>query len=82
MATYIANENPDLTIKQCLKKSEEMMVGHKWEYFCLMFSYIGWALLSCLTLGILFIWVAPKMNQASYLFYLKVSGKGLEASQE
>jgi uncharacterized membrane protein len=82
MSVFVANENPELTLRECLKKSEKMMVGHKWEYFCLMFSYIGWILLSCLTLGILFIWVLPKMNQASYLFYLKVSGIGEQNSQE
>jgi uncharacterized membrane protein len=82
MSVFVANENPELTLRECLKKSEKMMVGHKWEYFCLMLSYIGWILLSGLTLGILFIWVLPKMNQASYLFYLKVSGIGEQNSQE
>ena len=52
------------------------MDGHKWDYFSLMFRYIGWILLCALTFGILFVWILPKMNQTSYLFYLKISGKG------
>ena len=76
MAVYISNENPDLSANECLKRSEKMMDGLKWEYFSLMFRYIGWILLSVLTFGILFVWVLPKMKQTSYLFYLKISGKG------
>ena len=85
MSYFIAVDNPGLSANECITKSKEMMNGHKWDYFCLMLSYIGWILLSVLTCGILFLWVAPKISQASYLFYLKVSGKGVqleEAEQE
>ena len=47
-----------------------------------MFSYIGWILLCSLTFGILSLWVIPRMNQASYLFYLKVSGLGEKMESE
>ena len=39
MAYYIANENPDLSLSDCLKESEKMMVGYKWKYFCFRYSY-------------------------------------------
>lgn len=82
MSYYIAIDNPQLSANECITKSREMMNGNKWNYFCLVFSYIGWIILSVLTLGILFLWVAPKMQQANYLFYLKVSGKGAQLEQE
>lgn len=74
MAYFIQIDNPNLKATECLDRSQKMMMGHKWDYFCLIFSYLGWVLLSCLTFGILLIWVLPKMNQASYLFYQSIKG--------
>ena len=76
MTVFIANDNKELSANECITKSRQMMDGHKWEYFCLMMSYLGWLILCVLTLGILTLWVAPRINQASYLFYLRVSGIG------
>ena len=81
MTNYIALDHPELNANECITESRKMMDGHKWELFCLQFSYIGWMLLSVLTLGILFLWVLPKMQQAQYLFYLHISGKGLEMEE-
>ena len=78
MAPYIAIDNPELSANQCITESRKMMNGYKWKLFCLHFSYIGWYFLCGLTLGILTLWVTPKVRQAEYLFYLKVSGKGIE----
>ena len=75
MAMYIKRDNPHLSANECIKLSKKLMDGHKWDLFCLHFSYIGWILLSGLTFGILFLWVAPKIQQAEYLFYKAVSGK-------
>ena len=74
MAMYVYHDNPTLSPKQCIDKSKKIMDGHKWDYFCLMLSYIGWILLSALTLGILLLWVLPKIQQATYIFYQYVSG--------
>ena len=38
MAHFIANENPSLTLNDCLKKSQEMMDGYKWKYFSCRFN--------------------------------------------
>lgn len=82
MAFYVAMDNKELSAKECIKESQRLMDGCKWQYFCLMLSYIGWIILSCLTFGILFLWVLPRMQQASYLFYLDISGKGLEEERQ
>lgn len=73
MAFYIAIDNPNMSAQECLSRSQEMMNGHKWEYFCLMLSYIGWIILSSLTLGILSLWVIPKINTSTYIFYLEIN---------
>ena len=49
----------DLGYKDLLKKSEEMMDGHKMDYFVLGLSFIGWHFLAIFTLGLLEIWILP-----------------------
>ena len=81
MAMFILEEDPTMDPMLVLKKSEDMMKGHKWELFCLFFSYIGWIILSMLTFGILFLWVKPKMDMAHYEFYLDLkSGRRSEVA--
>ena len=78
MAPYIALHNPHLSANKCITKSRELMDGHKSDLFHLHLSYFGWILLCVLTCGILTFWVAPKIQEAQYLFYLDISGKGKE----
>ncbi len=75
MTFFIHNDHPEYSAKECIKKSKEIMHGHKWELFCLMFSYIGWYLLCSLTLGILLFWIAPRVYTAKYLFYKDINGE-------
>ena len=46
-----------------------MMKGHKFDLFWLFLSFIGWILLSILTLGIGLLWLAPYMYTAQAAFY-------------
>ena len=73
MAFFISIENPELSANECIAKSKEIMHGHKWDYFCLMLSYIGWLILCVLTFGILTLWVSPKMSTSTYIFYKKIT---------
>ena len=41
------------------------------DYFLLILSFIGWALLSVLTLGIVGIWAIPYMEATKANFYLQ-----------
>ena len=52
LVPYILAEDPDISPKDALKKSEEMMMGHKKEAFILDLSFIPWGLLAAATLGI------------------------------
>ena len=72
MINYIYIDNPSVGIIEVLSKSRKMMKGHKWQYFCLEFSFIGWILLTGLTLGILSLWVIPYMGVASLVFYEEI----------
>lgn len=56
------------TIKNC----RMMMKGHKWDLFVLELSFIGWILLSALTLGILTLWVGPYIAVTELNFYDEV----------
>ena len=69
MTFYILADNPDMAPTEAINKSKEMMKGNKWRLFCLDFSFIGWYLLSILTLGILLLWVNPYSMQARVEFY-------------
>ncbi|MBR3812412.1 MAG: DUF975 family protein [Spirochaetaceae bacterium] len=70
---YILAENPDISVSKAMRMSIEMTKGHKTDLFVTALSFIGWALLSCLTAGILLIWVVPYMNLtfANIYQYLK-----------
>lgn len=75
MAPWIAIDHPEMTASQCIAESTKMMMGHKGEYFVLMLSFIGWALLCCLTFGIGFIFLTPYVLMSQQLFYRYVSNK-------
>ena len=69
MANFVLAENPGMTASEALKESKRIMKGHRWELFCMQLSFIGWILLSVLTLGIAYIWVLPYYNAAHAAFY-------------
>lgn len=78
MTPYIAEEHPELSAEECIKKSMIMMSGHKMDLFLLQLSFIGWILLSFLTFGIGLLWVAPWMQMADVKFYEKIKFKNAE----
>ena len=55
--------------------SMKMMNGHKMELFLLHLSFIGWGILSILTLGIGYIWLVPYKNASLAEFYEYVKTK-------
>lgn len=52
MIPYLLAENPDLTREEAFALSKQMMTGEKWNAFVLDLSFIGWAILSLFTLGL------------------------------
>ena len=53
-----------LSATEILKKSEELMNGHKWDFVVLSLSFIGWHILAVFTLFILEIWILPYQQVA------------------
>ncbi len=77
MTVYIAQDHPELSANECIDRSQDMMRGHKWELFMLYLSFIGWFLLSILSLGIGLLWLVPYVNVSVAKFY-----EELKAEQE
>ena len=72
MVYYVALDNPDLGVMDIIKKSKEIMNGHKMDFFILNFSFIGWSILSIFTLGILTLWLVPYMQVTYANFYNEI----------
>ena len=68
----------NLSYTEVLKKSEEMMKGHRMDYFVFCLSFIGWFLLVIPTLGLICIWLSPYYETARVKFLndIKVSAEG------
>lgn len=74
LAQYILYDNPDMDSKAIVEKSEELMQGHKWAWFWLPITFIGWFILSVFTLGIGMLWIAPYLQVALVVFYEDLAG--------
>ena len=76
MTFYILNDHPEYSATQAITESRKMMHGHKGELFVLYLSFLGWDLLSLLTLGILeIVYVAPYKAAAIAGFYDAIKGE-------
>ena len=69
LTPYIVMDEPELTARQAITRSCEIMEGRRWKLFCLSLSFIGWGILCILTFGIGFLWLAPYMNASIAAFY-------------
>ena len=74
MTSYILAENPDLTAREAIARSKEMMYGHRWDLFWLYLTFIGWSILAALTLGIGYLWLNPYIEASVAAFYRDISG--------
>lgn len=81
LSEYVAIDNPEITAKEAVEKSIELMPGYRWKLICLGLSFIGWAILCCFTLGIGNLFLTPYMAVADVVFYeevLKAHGQTTE----
>lgn len=81
MSFYILVENPDMAPMDVLRRSKEMMKGHRMDLFILHLTFAGWAVLAVLTLGIGTLWLTPYITAANTAFYLDLKS-GYEPSRE
>jgi uncharacterized membrane protein len=77
---YLLAEDKGLGPLEAMRKSKEMMRGHKGRLFCLGLGFIGWILLCLLTCGIGFLWLGPYMATSFARFYDDLRPAGAFAS--
>lgn len=76
-ANMIMADNPNLSAKQAVKLSIKMTDGHKGELFALDLSFLGWVLLTPLTLGLVTIYTMPYYMTTKTLYYENFKGRAL-----
>lgn len=74
LAYFVAFDNSDLTAKEAVEKSQELMTGKRGKLFVLQLTFIGWAILAAIPFCIGFLWLAPYIQMATIAFYKFVSG--------
>lgn len=75
LSYIIAADEPDLTAKEAVNKSEVLMKGNRGKLFFLELSFIGWAILTVFTFGIGMLWLVPYIQFATFAFYDFVAKK-------
>ena len=73
MTFFIIADEPELSGAAAIKKSKEMMKGHKWELFVLLFSFFWWYILGIITFGLAYIYVTPYVEATVVNFYEKIN---------
>jgi len=80
MTFYILSEDQSVSPHEAIRRSSKMMDGYKWKYFKLQLRFLGWTLLSILTIGIGFLWLVPYMAVSEAKFYDDVKNRPLPAT--
>lgn len=81
LTPFLMAEYPDMGANEAITLSKKMMQGSKANLFSLYLSFIGWSLLSILTLGIGYIWLIPYIRVTEAAFYREVSQKYWQTNQ-
>ncbi len=75
LSFYILNDNANMSGKEIVEESERLMRGNRWKYFWLTLTFIGWAFLAGLTLGIGMFWLIPYISVSMVCFYEDLIGR-------
>lgn len=76
MIPFILAENPAMKRKDTFRLSKQLMKGNKWRMFLLHLSFLGWQILSPVTLGLLDIfYVNPYMTGTDTELYMELRSK-------
>ena len=78
----LLSEDPAMSYQEAFAQSKVLMTGNKWKAFVLDLSFLGWDLLSLLTLGILgTFYVGPYRHMTNAALYEALQyGNGQEES--
>lgn len=67
MARRLQMDHPDWSPVRCMRESRYMMRGHKWDFFVLQLSFLGWFILA--TIPGVSVFVKPYVSLAETVFY-------------
>ncbi|MBE5866833.1 MAG: DUF975 family protein [Lachnospiraceae bacterium] len=83
MIPYILADHPEMDHKEVFALSKKMMDGEKWNAFVLDLSFLGWAILSAFTCGILAIfYVNPYIHATNAELYLALKRNKCQSSYD
>ncbi len=71
---FIIAENPEIPVGDAMKRSKELMQGHRMEFLWLSLSFLGWVILCIFTCGLGFIALTPYVTAANVAFYKARTG--------
>lgn len=72
---FLLIDRTDLKIMECYKKARELSVGNMRYITKMILSFIGWILISALSLGIGYLWVVPYFAATLTAMYLEAIGE-------
>jgi len=75
MVYYILGDEACDSAIDALRKSREMMKGHKGRLFYIQISFLGWYLLSTLSCFIALLWIEPYRMCTMTFFYMDLKGE-------
>lgn len=74
-AYYLLADDPQMTGKEALRKSIQMMKGNMGKYIWLHVTFLPWILMSVVTLYIALIWILPYLMMTKIMFYRDLAGE-------
>lgn len=77
LTPYILVEHPEMSANEAIEESMRLMDGHKFDLFYLQLSFIGWAILSILSLGLGIFWLIPYQMTAQAAFYRDIKNEAM-----
>ena len=81
MSFYVKSDHPEYGWKECMDESQRIMNGHKMDLFVLHLSFIGWAIVGALCLGVGTLWVQAYMSATTAHFYESIKDGGVVVVQ-
>ena len=69
MVPYLLVDYPNISLREAMTVSREMMRRYKWKLFMLDLSFIGWYIVGMMTCGIGMLLVTPYIQTSTALFY-------------
>ncbi|MBQ6441421.1 MAG: DUF975 family protein [Lachnospiraceae bacterium] len=75
-------DQPDQKIRAAFQESRRLMDGQCKRFLLLLLSFLGYALLGLMSLGVGFLWINPYLVQSVIVFYQDLTGELSSAENE